>query len=155
MKDKNQPQSNASNPAGELHLGYRFGLVVALLIIVMFTGVGVAAQAPGTASVELVIALDVAERQPVGASHMFPADTSHVVAWTRVTGASGTTIEHVWRYEEYEFIVPLDIGGPSWRTWSRKTIPVGWTSEWTVEIRDAEGNVLATDAFRVGGSPLP
>lgn len=149
MKRENQLYEKVSSRSKKAHRRYWFGCMVVVLLSAGAARAELSEQLPGTPSIDLVIALDVSERQPVGAGHTFAADTSHVVAWTRVTGASGTTIEHVWRYGENEFIVPLDIGGPTWRTWSRKTIPAGWTGEWTVEIRDSDGNVLATETFSI------
>ncbi len=102
-------------------------------------------------TVEVVIALDVQDRQPVGGAETFPEDVGQVVAWTRVTGAANTTIEHVWRYGDHELVVPLEIGGSPWRTWSRKNIPLEWDGEWTFEVRDADGQVVSTTTFTVGG----
>jgi hypothetical protein len=107
-------------------------------------------QAQSSVEVELVIAREVVERQPVGATESFPGDIGQLAAWTRVTGAANTTIEHVWRHLEYEFVVSLNIGGSPWRTWSTKVIPPEWNGDWTVEVRDANGTVLATAHFTVG-----
>ena len=108
-------------------------------------------QTQAAITVEVVIALDVQDRQPVGGAETFPEDVGRLVAWTRVTGAANTTIEHVWRYRDHEFTVPLEIGGSPWRTWSGKTILPEWDGEWTFEVRDAEGQVVSTTTFTVGG----
>ena len=101
---------------------------------------------------QIVIALSVADREPVGAGEEFPSDVGQLAAWTRVAGAANTTIEHVWRQQGNENVIPLSIGqGPQWRTWSRKTILSDWTGQWTFEVRDADGNVIATTTFTVGG----
>ena len=81
------------------------------------------------AEVELVVASGVTDREPVGASNNFPADVGEVTAWTRVTGAANSTIEHVWRHGDLEFVVTLNIGGSPWRTWSTKNIPAEWAGE--------------------------
>ena len=108
-----------------------------------------AAQAP---AVETVVATAVQDRQPVGEGVDFPADVGQIFVWTRVTGATGTSIQHVWMHPDgQETPVSLDVGGSPWRTWSSKTIPREWAGEWTVEIRDAAGNVLDTVSFMVGG----
>jgi len=72
---------------------------------------------------------------------------SVVVFWTRVEGGSrGETIRHVWLYRgRIVQSVPLELGGPHWRTFSRKTL--GETGEWAVEVRDAAGQVLARTEF--------
>ena len=102
-------------------------------------------------TVEVVIALDVQDRQPVGGAEAFPDDIGQLVAWTRVTGAANTTIEHVWKHRDHELVVPLEIGGSPWRTWSRKNIPPEWDGEWTFEVRDADGEVVSITTFTVGG----
>lgn len=128
---------------------------LAVLIIAGFAAAA-DAQAPDAAGapagapearVELVIAEDVFDRQPVEPKRTFPAGQTHVAAWTRAIDLAGTTIEHVWRYQDLEWVVPLDVGSPSWRTWSRKTLLPEWTGEWTVEIRVAGGRTLASDRF--------
>jgi len=71
------------------------------------------------------------------------------VAWfsTRVLGGEpGEFIRHVWLREgALAESIRLELGGPNWRTHSRKRL---WgIGRWTVELRDAEGRVLATAAF--------
>lgn len=100
-------------------------------------------------SVELVIASAVEDREPVGASDTFSADVGQVFAWLRVTGASDQALQVVWTHGPHESTVPLEIGGSPWRTWSSKQIPSDWTGEWTVEVQDADGNVLQSTTFTV------
>ncbi len=99
---------------------------------------------------ELAVAAGVEESMPVGEAQEFPADVGQVFLWTRVHGAADSSIQHVWIHGEMEFPVTLDIGGSPWRTWSSKTIPPEWSGEWSVEVRDAAGNVLETRSFMVG-----
>ena len=123
-------------------------LVLALAMIALTAGGLVAQETP---SVELVIATDVQDRQPTGESSTFAADVGQLVAWTRVTGLADQTIQHVWRFGDHDEVIELNVGGSPWRTWSRRTIMSDWTGAWTVEVRDAEGNVLASASFTVGG----
>jgi len=113
-----------------------------------------AAAAPRPAqdvSVDAVLARNVMDRAPQDTGTAFPADVGSVVLWTRVTGADGQTLSHVWFYGDTEVgNVPLTIGGSPWRTWSRKTIPAEATGAWHVEVRDAAGNVLKRIDFTVG-----
>ena len=123
------------------------GLVLAIAMV-GFTAGGLSAQeAP---EVELVIALNVEERQPIGEGTEFSADVGQLVAWTRVTGLANTTLRQVWRHQGHEEVIELSVGGSPWRTWSRRTIPATWTGAWTVEVLDAGGDVLATADFTVG-----
>lgn len=103
-------------------------------------------------SVELAVARAVVDRMPVDEGTKFPADVGEVWCWTRVSGAEpGTTIEHVWmRGTEKMAIVPLRVGGSSWRTYSSKTIPPEWSGEWYVYVRDTNGYIYGLQSFTVG-----
>ena len=103
--------------------------------------------------VESAIARDVVDRAPVDVNTMFSADVGRLYCWTRIDGAEeATTVHHVWFHgDEERADLELRVGASSWRTWSNKAIPLQWTGEWRVEVRDAEGNVLETIRFTVGG----
>ncbi len=123
------------------------------LALLGFVTAGLAAQqqVQATVSADVVIARAVEDREPIGAAEAFPADVGQLFAWTKVTGATNTTVEHVWRYQEHELVVPINIGGSPWRVWSTKNIPADWTGQWTFEVRTADGNVVATTTFTVSG----
>ena len=126
--------------------------IVQAMVMAPLATLSLAAQQDSVAvEVEVVIAASIVDREPIGGGTLFPADVGRVAGWTRVTGAANTTIEHVWRHDDLEFVVPLNIGGSPWRTWSTKTIPSEWVGEWTLEVRDANGDVISTTTFTVGG----
>lgn len=109
------------------------------------------AAAPSTVSVEAVLARSVMDRMPQDTGSAFPPAVGELILWTRVTGADGQTVNHVWFHGDTEVAnIPLTIGGSPWRTWSRKTIPAEMTGPWHVEIRDAAGNVIKRIDFTVG-----
>lgn len=95
----------------------------------------------------------VEDHRLIGPSDRF-AEGSRVWFWTRVEGgAAGDSVTHVWIRGGREILaVPLEIGGPHWRTQSSHTLVAGSAGEWTVEARDDEGNVLARDSFTCGGA---
>jgi hypothetical protein len=103
-----------------------------------------------------VVGTGVEDREPVGTGTAFPASVGTVYFYTAFEGDfDERRIEHVWmRNGEEVGRVPLTIPGPRWRTWSRKTVPADWTGEWEARVVDADGSVLATAAFQVGGSPM-
>lgn len=102
-------------------------------------------------SVEAVLARAVMDRMPQDSGSAFPADVGELVLWTRVNGATGQMVHHVWfRGDEQVGDVELAIGGSPWRTWSTKKVPAEWTGPWRVEVRDAAGNVIQTINFTVG-----
>jgi hypothetical protein len=113
-----------------------------------------AAAAPPAATVNVVdaaVARSVVDRQPQDTSTAFPADVGQLVCWTKVTGAGGAAIHHVWFHGDTQVgDMELQVGGSPWRTWSRKSVPADWTGAWHVEVRDAAGNVLKRIDFMVG-----
>jgi hypothetical protein len=109
----------------------------------------VAAQEMQEITVEGAIAVDVMDREPVEPGTTFSADVGTLWCWTKVTGAAGQTLEHVWSFGEYEWVVPLDIGGSPWRTYTSKKIVPEWTGDWTVTVRTMDGQVLEELTFTV------
>jgi len=100
---------------------------------------------------EVVIGKSIDKNMPVDTASAFPADVGSVVAWTRVTGAeAGTKITHAWIHGADTSKVELNVGGSPWRTYSRKTIGSDATGDWTVEVLDAAGKVLASKSFKIG-----
>lgn len=110
----------------------------------------VVAQDTTGVQIQIAVGRDVVDRMPVDTAAVFPADVGRLACWTRVSGAAGTTIQHVWIHGDDEFPVTMEIGGSPWRTWSTKVIPPEWTGEWRVEVRDSAGTVLASTSFTVG-----
>jgi len=110
-----------------------------------------AAAASAATVSEAVVAKTVTDRVPQDTGTTFPADVGQVVCWTKLSGANGTTIHHVWFHGDTQVgDVALQVGGSPWRTWSRKTVPADWTGAWHVEVRDQEGKVLKRIDFTVG-----
>ena len=107
---------------------------------------------PAAVTVEAQLCTGVEERMPVGMADQFPADIGQVCLWTKILGYSDTTmIKHAWYYRGDEVAtVELPVRGSSWRTYSYKTIPLGWTGDWVVKVVDANGEVLGAYPFKVG-----
>lgn len=136
----------------------------AMVVLALLAARGVAAQdttqAPAPAAAapaaqvtvdEAVVARSVVDRQAQDTGSAFTPDVGQLVCWSKVTGAGGTSIHHVWFHGDTQVgDVELQVGGSPWRTWSRKTVPADWTGAWHVEIRDAAGTVLKRIDFTVG-----
>lgn len=102
-------------------------------------------------SVEAVVARTVVDRMPQDSGTAFPPDVGQLVLWTRVSGAAGQPIHHVWFHGDTEVgRVELQVGGSPWRTWSTKTVPSDWTGAWHVEVRDEAGHLAKRIDFTVG-----
>ena len=135
-----------------------FSLVIALATPVLAqdttpapTPAPAATPAASVVSVEAVVARSVVDRAPMDTGTAFPADVGQLVLWTKVSGAAGSAIRHVWFHGDTEVgNVELPVGSSPYRTWSRKTVPADWTGAWHVEVRDAAGAVLQRLDFTVG-----
>ncbi len=95
------------------------------------------------------VGTDVVDRQLVGRADTFRVGT-RVVFWTQIVGGRpGDSVRHVWLHNGQTIgIVELPVGGPSWRTQSRRTMAPDASGSWVVEARDSEGHVLARHEFR-------
>jgi cytoskeletal protein RodZ len=63
-------------------------------------------------------------------------------------GRPGDTIRHVWLHGDRPVAVaPLDLYGETWSTESRLQLLPGSIGDWTVELRDTAGRVLARVRF--------
>jgi transcriptional regulator with XRE-family HTH domain len=95
------------------------------------------------------VGADVVDQQLVGRSDTFEVGM-RVAFWTHVTGGRpGDMVRHVWSHDgRTAGAVDLPVGGPSWRTQSRRTLVAGAEGDWVVEARDPEGRVLARHEFR-------
>jgi len=130
----------------------RWGLVCLIL------GTGAAslpAQEEAKLSVtEHGVGTGIEERELQGQAESF-AEGGKVWFWTRVVGGeAGDRVHHVWLKDGEEMLqVGLSIGGSHWRTYSHKTLHPGSAGSWTVEVRDADGQVLARDEFTCTPAP--
>lgn len=137
--------------------------IATMAVLALLGARGVAAQdttqAPAPAAApaaqvtvdEAVVARSVVDRQPQDTGSTFTPDVGQLICWSKVEGAGGTTLHHVWFHGDTQVgDVELQVGGSPWRTWSRKTVPADWTGAWHVDIQDAAGTVLKRIDFTVG-----
>lgn len=104
----------------------------------------------GTLVAELKIGTGTKDKEAIGVSDSFPANTEWIVGWTRVKGArEPVTITHLWIYKGAEAMrVPLQIQSSSFRTHSRLEVK-GRTGAWEMQVLDPDGKVLASKTFDV------
>lgn len=96
----------------------------------------------------------IEESEPTEAGKSFIPDDGgdlRLCCFSEISGAADRdTILHIWYWGEREMArVPLEVRGPSWRTWSSKRIADAWRGEWHVDITDGDGTVLARLPFSV------
>jgi cytoskeletal protein RodZ len=95
---------------------------------------------------EFGVGTAVRQRVLVGAGKTLQAG-DQAVFWNRILdGAKGDQVTHLWTLNgDPVRSIDLNIGGPHWRTYSRIKLPK--SGNWSVEARDAAGNLLATESF--------
>jgi hypothetical protein len=94
---------------------------------------------------EMVFCAAMKDRVPVGVADTFPADIYRVFCFTRIAGAKDTmSIKHVW-YRSDTLIAErrLPVRSSPWRTWSAQVMREEWQGEWRVEVRTADGALIA------------
>lgn len=98
-----------------------------------------------------VVARSIENSEPVDVGVSFPADVGSLVFFTHLQNTKEpSTVTHLWMYNGGVIAeVPLQVGSQSWRTWSRKRILSEWKGQWKVEVRGADGSVLASQSFTV------
>jgi len=96
-------------------------------------------------------ARDVTAREPSGEAKVFPSSVGEVYFFTQLVDIGpAVEIYHVWLHDGVEAArVPLNVEGPSWRTWSKKKIIPQFKGNWTVEVRTVDDEVLLAASFVV------
>ncbi len=105
---------------------------------------------------QAAIGTDVKDREVVGAATQFPSSVGRLYCLTKIVGAADPThVTHLWFHEDKQVHkIELPVNGTTWRTWSYKTIPAGWTGNWRVDVEDANGVEMLASLGRWNGSAL-
>ena len=120
-----------------------FGLVLVPLALMVAP-----AHAEGPTATA-VVCLRVENRTPVGAGTTFPVEVGELSCFSELRGVSGP-IHHAWFFGDKDVRdIELAVKAERWRTWSVKRIPPTAKGDWRVEVRSADGTVLATAKFRI------
>jgi hypothetical protein len=95
-----------------------------------------------------ILCAAIENREPAGAIDSVVAGVDTVFFFTEIVGLQGTTVTHRWKQgAEVRAEVPIAIGGPRWRVYSRKVLLPEWAGRWTVEVVDADTRVLVRKEF--------
>ena len=103
------------------------------------------------------ICRDVQDRTPIDEGSTFPTTVGRLYCFTRINGAAEpTSVTHVWFHGDREVHrMELSVGGPTWRTWTYKTIPPEWTGSWRVDVQDANDVIIYSMPFTISDEPAP
>jgi hypothetical protein len=95
-----------------------------------------------------VLCADIVNREPVAPLDSVVTAVDTVYFFTAIADLGGTTIAHRWKHNgEVRAEIPMHIGGPHWRVYSRKVLLPEWAGDWVVEVVDADTRVLVRHPF--------
>ena len=87
-------------------------------------------------------------REPVDQLVSVPVEMQKVIYFTELLNFQGEKITHQWTYQDQEmYAFSFEVNGPRWRVWSSKRMLPKWSGSWTVNILDANQQVLHSDSF--------
>lgn len=90
----------------------------------------------------------VVEREPTDAVTRLENDVREVTFFAELRNFEGERVLHRWKHGgEVRAEVAFAVEGPRWRVHSTKALLPGWTGEWTVEVVDGSGEVVAEERF--------
>ena len=91
----------------------------------------------------------IENREPVDAL-TDAMNVNPLIYFTELKNYEGTVVTHRWTFNgDVMADVTFDVGGPRWRVYSSKQLLPEWDGQWTVEVLDEAGNVVATDMVNI------
>jgi hypothetical protein len=108
-----------------------------------------ATGAPKASVPRAVFTTSVRELEPQDRIEVLDAETKgSVMFFTELLGLNGRTVRHRWIYNGRVMAeIPFAVLSQRWRVYSSKTLPPGWTGEWTVVVVDEQDRILARKSF--------
>ena len=93
-------------------------------------------------------ALEVKQRTPLNIIEELDNSFGKIYFFTNIRNLQGQSIRHRWIYKNKVMAeVEFDINGPRWRVWSSKNLWPTWLGEWSVEVLNANSEVLYKKEF--------
>ena len=93
-------------------------------------------------------ALEIKDRTPLNIIEELDNSFGKIYFFTNIRNLQGQSIRHRWIYKNKVMAeVEFDINGPRWRVWSSKNLWPTWLGEWSVEVLNANSEVLYKKEF--------
>lgn len=88
-------------------------------------------------------------REPVAIVDSIDNSSSNSITfYTEVTNMSGQTITHQWTHlDKIMFEKTFQVKAERWRVWTSKTLIPNWIGTWTVNVLDANRELLTSKSF--------
>jgi Protein of unknown function (DUF2914) len=105
------------------------------------------APSSGSAAAEIKVGTGYEKHAVAGEAQSFPSGTK-VFAVSTVTGASGTSVKHVWKKDGAEiWTATLAVGSNKWTTSSRRVL--GKAGQYEIDVVGADGAELGKVEFAI------
>lgn len=125
------------------------GLVVFLAAVAL--ALPLTAMTQEAASATAIVCTKIVDHAPQGAAGKFPSSVGTLFGFSQVVNVP-TKIAHVWIYKDTVFD-KKEIASPGpnkrWRAWTQIRIEPGRLGSWRLEVRNAQGTVLASHKFAI------
>ena len=93
-------------------------------------------------------AIEIKDRTPLNIIEELDNSFGKIYFFTNIRNLQGQSIRHRWIYKNKVMAeVEFDINGPRWRVWSSKNLWPTWLGEWSVEVLNANSEVLYKKEF--------
>ena len=93
-------------------------------------------------------AMEIKDRTPLNIIEELDNSFGKIYFFTNIRNLQGQSIRHRWIYKNKVMAeVEFDINGPRWRVWSSKNLWPTWLGEWSVEVLNANSEVLYKKEF--------
>jgi hypothetical protein len=100
--------------------------------------------------IEAKLGTGMQDRKIQGEAEEFKADVGKVYCFTRIKGAEGQELSHVWYQGDKKVSeVKLSIKSALMRTWSYKSIGEDGKGDWRVDVVGPDGAVLKSLSFKI------
>ncbi|MFQ5488789.1 MAG: DUF2914 domain-containing protein [Gammaproteobacteria bacterium] len=120
----------------------------AICWLLLFTIAAFAAQAGATEVSRARFTSAIENREPIDEITQLGIDHARIYFFSEIRNGQGQTVTHRWLYKGKVMAeVSFDIKGPRWRVYSSKNLLPFWTGTWTVQVVDANGEVLTEKRF--------
>jgi len=109
---------------------------------------------PNTVVRRAVICSGVSNHEPIDSLTTVPHGVGKVFFVTEVAGLEGKTITHRWTKDGNKMAdIRISIASNRYRCHSSRSV-AGRSGNWTVQVLDDDGDVIAERRFTVGQSPV-
>jgi Protein of unknown function (DUF2914) len=121
---------------------------ISCLALLLVAGT-VSAAAGETPAATAAVCTAIENNACEGATLRFPANVGKLWGFSQVSHVPDKIV-HVWFFRDRELgHVDLPVKADHWRTWSNITVSSNMTGPWRLEVRDANGKLLASYKFTI------